>query len=209
MNNLEYLNHIAQSNRPLQPAPKQSKVNGALILKILVCGLVATAIIIGASILLNSNSRRATDLTKQLYMRMSAVNASISNYNRRLKSSQLRSISYSLSGTLTGTSTQLGNYLKETYPNDKSPLVPSSSLATTESAMLGGVDAVLDRARLNGTLDRAYATQMQLLVSLMMTLTSEILAIDDDAALIEILTPFYSNLNIIEQSFENYSNPGD
>ncbi len=204
MNSLEYLNHISQSNRPTKPV-KQSKITGGLILRILVIGVVITAILMGVGILMNTGSNRATNLTKQLYVRMVNTNKTISTYNKKLKSSQLRAISYSLSSTLTGATSQLSAYLTKTYPNDATPLSPDSETATTEASMSAGINSSLEKARLNGLLDRDYATKIHLQVSLIMSMITELMARDTNPELREILTTIYSNLNTIEQSFQTYA----
>lgn len=211
MNNLEYLNHISQSNRPVKQT-KQSKISGGLILKILIGGLLATAILIAIGVLINSGSGKATDVARQLYVRMENVSNLITTYNKSLKSSQLRSINYSLSGTLTGARNQLKDYLSADAKKGDKPLVPSASVLREEEAMFnsdGGVNAKLTNAKLNGRLDRYYAAHIHLQVSLMMSMCSELLERDHSAKLREVIEPLYSNLNLIEQTLDNYNSKSD
>ncbi len=207
MDKLEYLNQISQSNRPVKPV-KKSFVSGGLILKVLVSGIIVTALLICIGMVANAGPARATDLSRQLYVRIESVQKMINTYNPKLKSSQLRSISYSLSGALTGTSAQLSAYLTATYPDSKTPLVPNAETVANEEFSNTNVNNLLYRAQINGTLDRAYATQITLQVSLLMTMTSELIARDKDAALLAILDSFYANLNTISQALDNYSGIG-
>lgn len=207
MDKLEYLNQISQSNRPVKPV-KKSFISGGLILKILVSGIIATALLICIGVVANTGPARATDLSRQLYVRIENVNKLISTYNPKLKSSQLRSISYSLSGALTGASTQLSAYLVATYPDSKTPLVPSTEIATNEEYSNTNANNLLYKAQINGTLDRAYANQITLQVSLLMSMISELLARDKDPNLGVILDNFYSNLNTISQALEAYTGVG-
>lgn len=215
MDKLEYLNQISQSSAASQAKPSKapsqlfSKVTNSLILKILIGGIVATIALIGIGILINNTSTRSSDLVKQLYVRITNVNKTISTYNNNLKSSQLRSINYSLGGTLTGTSTQLSAYLKATYPDEENPLAPPPELAEVESKDDTLFNDSLARAKLNGILDRVYASQILLQVNLIMSSTSEILARDPSTSLRDILESFYSNLTPIQQSLDAYSNPSD
>ena len=199
MNNLEYLNHISQSNRPT-PQSKKAMAGFGIIWKVLIGGLVATALLIGIGVLINNGSSRATDLTMQLSARTTAVNKVISDYNKSLKSSQLRSINYSLSGTLTGVSGQLSHYISETYAKDM-----KEETTLYESQLIGSTNGALSNAKINGTLDRAYYTQISLQVSLMMSLVEELMARDKDPALHEILEPFYSNLDAINKALADYN----
>ncbi len=203
MNNLEYLNHISQSNRPT-PQSKKAMAGFGIIWKVLIGGLVATALLIGIGVLINNGSSRATDLTIQLSARTTAVNKVISDYNKSLKSSQLRSINYSLSGTLTGVSSQLSHYISETYAKD-SPATMKEETTLYESQLIGSTNGALSNAKINGTLDRAYYTQISLQVSLMMSLVEELMARDKDPALHEILEPFYSNLDAINKALADYN----
>lgn len=212
MNNLEYLNHISQSNRPVKPVKKQSSLPIGKIIKLLLGGFVLTMVLIAVGVLINTGDKRAVDLTRQLYSRVNSVNGVINQYNKLLKSSQLRSIGYSLSGTLTGTSSQLSAYLTAQNGDSKeSAFVLSSQAAAEESLMFesaNSVNAQLANAKLNGLLDRNYASQLHLQVSLMMSMISEILERDHDPNLQQILDSFYSNLDVILQSLNNYSSRG-
>lgn len=212
MNNLEYLNHISQSNRPVKPVKKQSSLPIGKIIKLLLGGFVVTMVLIAVGVLINTGDKRAVDLTRQLYSRVNSVNSTINQYNKLLKSSQLRSIGYSLSGTLTGTSSQLSAYLTSQNSNSKeSAFALSSQAAAEEAAMFesaNSVNAQLNNAKLNGLLDRNYASQLHLQISLMMSMISEILERDHAPNLQQILDSFYSNLDVILQSLDNYSSRG-
>lgn len=204
MDNLEYLKHISQSNRPVKQS-KLSKINGKLILRILVSGVLIAAILIGIGAIMNNKSHRALDVSQQLYLKMNNVNGLISTYNKDLKSSQMRAINYSLSGILTSTMPQLASYISLINPNVKNPTAPPEKLANEETRLMGESTNILERAKLNGTLDRNYLTQIHMQLSLMMSLTSEALKRDDDQHLNAILGNFYSNLNVIEQSLDAHS----
>lgn len=204
MDNLEYLKHISQSNRPVKQS-KLSKINGKLILRILISGILVAAVLIGIGVIMNNKSHRALDVSQQLYLKMNNVNGMISTYNKDLKSSQMRAINYSLSGILTSTMPQLAAYIALINPDAKNPVAPPTKLADEEARLMSETNRILERASLNGTLDRNYLTQIHMQLSLMMSLTSEALKRDSDQHLNAILGNFYSNLNVIDQSLEAYS----
>lgn len=204
MDNLEYLQHISQSNRPTSSS-KISKLNLGPIIKLLIGGILAAVLLIGIGLLINGNSTRSTDITKQLYVRMDNVNKLIDDFNKNLKSSQLRAINYSLSGTITGTMPQLAEYLKASSSESKGALTPPAKLLSEETQLYNSTGLALTDAKLSGTLDRIYTARIHMLVSLLMSLTSEVLARDDSTTLHSILDNFYSNLNNIEQTLNNYS----
>lgn len=204
MDKLEYLNQISQSNRPVK-TKEGFGLNWRTVLKILIGVVMLLTILTSIIVVSNAGSSRNVDLTKQLYTRITNVNKIISAYNPKLKSSQLRSVNYSLSGTLTATSTQLETYLKYIDSGSKDPLALSSKVAEEETATNKNVNAILYDAQLNGILDRTYLTQIHLQVSLMMTMASEIASRDKDPALLEIINSFYTNLSTIEQTLDNYT----
>ncbi len=205
MNNLEYLNQISQSSRPTR-ASKASSVNGGLILKILIGGLLATALLIGFGLLINNNSSRVSDLTKRLYNRTIYVKDIITTYNKSLKSSQLRSINYSLSGTLTGTSAQLASYITaHTDKDTKKPLANTEAIAAVEETYFANINDQLSTAKLNGLLDRYYSNQIYLQVELLLSMASELNERDKDPALLQILKDFSENLDVIANSLKNYT----
>lgn len=211
MDKLEYLNQISQSTRTTAKPTGFAAflANNSLILKILIGGLVAFAILVGVGTLINNGNATSVDLSKQLYTRIENVNKTISTYNRNLKSSQLRSITSSLTGTLTGTGAQLKSYLETTYSEEKDPLALPESLAASEAAADTTLNDTLNTAKLNGLLDRVYASQVLLQVNLLLSLTSELAARDKDPTLYQILNSFYGNLTTIRQSLNSYSDPSD
>lgn len=209
MDNLEYLQHISQSNRPVAPT-KQTQIPIALIGKILLGGIVATALLIGISVLINNSSNKSEDLVQQLYLRINNISRTVTDNTRLLKSSQLRSISVSLTGALANTSNQLTNYATTHNEDDKKdPLAPRDTILEVEANSINTLNTVLANAKLNGILDRTYAIQIHLQVSLLLSIASELTSRTDDPELIQILQQFQSSLSVIEQSLDNYSNPSD
>lgn len=210
MNNLEYLNSIS---RPAQPTKaKKSGITGGFVLKLLLGAVVAIAAMIGVSVLINNSNSKATDLARHLYLRMTEVQSIVNNYNKDLKSSELRSINYSLSGTLTGSLAQLKSYLESTKGDNEKSIDPPASIIAEENEFLNGEKGpipTLENARLNGTLDRNYITQIHMQVSLLLSMITELAARDHNEQLNSILGSLHSNLAVIEQSMEKYSSRAD
>lgn len=203
MNKLEYLNTIAKDNRPVKPA--KSGISGGTIAKIALGGLALFILLMILGSALGNKSSKSLDLTKQLFARTTAVNEITTSYGKTLKSSQLRAISLSLSSVLTGAENQLNTYFAE---SDIDPKL-SEKTATSEAALTANLDQTLTNAKLNGILDRIYANQIQLQVSLLLSLISQGLSRTKDDGLISILDSYRSNLSVIEENLHNYSNPSD
>lgn len=205
MNNLEYLNQISQETRPTS-TKKSNPLS--LVIKIAVGGIVAFLFIMCVSIVLNAGKSSPTDLAKQLYVRTANLNTTLTTYNKSLKSSQLRAIGTSLNGVLTGASASLSNYLLP-EGGEKGDLNPPEKLLAVETATDEELNTSLNNAKLNGILDRVYANQIQLQVSLLIAFISQLEPRTKDEALLDIITQYQSNLYVIEQSLENYSSPSD
>lgn len=203
MNNLEYLNTIAKDTRPSKPA--KSGVSGSTILKIALGGLALFIILLIFGSALGNKSSKSLNLTKQLLSRTTTVNEITARYGKSLKSSQLRAISLSLGSVLTGAENQLKSYFTEKDIASKL----SEETATSESNFIANLDQTLTNAKLNGILDRIYANQLQLQVSLLLSLVSQTLSRTKDESLIPILDSYRSNLTIIEDNLQSYSNPSD
>lgn len=206
MDSLEYLNQISKSNRPVKkPRGEASKTT---IIKIAAGGIVLFVLIIAFGSLLGNLSSKVGNTTKQLYFRTDQVNSTLRTYNKSLKSSRLRAIGSSLQTVLTGTS----NQLKEYYSNKN---VKSEDLKLTgktsekEEALISQLNLSLKHGKLNGILDRTYNNQINLQVSLLLSLTSEIISRTKDQKLLAIVEPLHSSLTTIHESLETYSNPGD
>lgn len=205
MNNLEYLNQISQETRPT--AAKKS-ASMSLIIKIAVGGLLAFLFIMCLGMALGSGKTTPTDLTKQLYVRTANLNTSLTTYNKSLKSSQLRAIGTSLNGVLTSASASLTNYLSSEGDKD-ADLNPPEKLLAVETETIESLGTALNNAKLNGILDRVYANQIQLQVSLLITFISQLEQRTKDTDLLDIISQYQSNLTVIEQSLKDYSNPSD
>lgn len=205
MNNLEYLNQISQENRPTS-AKKSASMS--LIIKIAVGGLVAFLFIMCLGMALSAGKTSPTDLTKQLYVRTANLNTALTTYNKSLKSSQLRAIGTSLNGVLTSATASLTRYLAS-EGDKEADLNPPEKLLTVETETIEALDTALNNAKLNGILDRVYANQIQLQVSLLVTFISQLEQRTKDTELLEIISQYQSNLIVIEQSLKDYSNPSD
>ncbi len=205
MDNLEYLNHIAQSNRPVK---RTSGAPISLIIKILLGGLVLFVLILSFGSMLGGKSTKSSDLVKQLYVRTTNLDSTINSYNKSLKSSKLRAIGISLSGILTSASSQLSAYISST-DSSKNALQPNEQITAEEAENINALNLSLENAKLNGILDRTYVTQIHLQVSLLLSMVSQLSSRNDNETLNAILESYISNLAVIEQSFQDYSSPGN
>lgn len=211
MDNLEYLQQISKSNRPVAPTkPVRKFQQFSLIIKIAIGGLIGFIAILILGLALGNMGAKSSELAKQIYVRANNLNSSITTYNRSLKSSRLRSISTSLSGTLLNTTNQLSNYLGSLEDKSSTALVPSdAAIVTQEAENLDSLNLALNNAKLNGILDRTYEHQISLQVSLLLTLESQLLGRSPEEPLRSIIQQSYASLSTIQTSFEEYQDPSN
>lgn len=203
MNNLEYLNHISQTSRPV--ARKSAGPKPGFIPKILLGGLASLAVIIVIAIIINLAKPNTEKYISQVYYRTTSLNSILEDYNRNLKSSDLRAIASSLSGALTGATSSLDAYYAQI---DQKAGDYTEEFLAEESPAYTELEATLRSAKLNGLLDRIYVAQIQLQVSLLLTLIAQTYERTDDPYLLQTLNTYSTNLALIKQKLETYSSPG-
>lgn len=206
MDSLEYLNQISKSNRPVKKAP--GDVSKTTIIKIATGGVVLFFILIAFGSLLGNLNSKVSNTTKQLYFRADQVNSTLRTYNKSLKSSRLRAIGSSLQTVLTGAT----NQLKEYYSNKgtkSEDLKLTGKVGEEEETLISNLNLSLERAKLNGILDRTYDNQINLQVALLISLTSQVISRTKDQKLLDIVEPLHGSLTTIHENLEAYSNPGD
>ena len=76
--------------------------------------------------------------------------------------------------------------------------------AEEEAKLAENLNLSLGNAKLNGLLDRTYENQLTLQVSLLLSLTSQILARTKDEQLLEIVSSLHASLNTIHENLESY-----
>ena len=206
MDNFAYLNEISASNRPVKnPAAAPKSLKTAIIVKIVAAGAVLFFLLMAVGALVGNLKGKTDSLLKQLYLRTTNMSTIMEDYNRDLKSSDLRSLAASLAGTLTNATNQLAGVMGTEDPEDAAP---DAATTEEETAVLNELNTSLTNARLNGILDRAYANLVGLQVSLIMSMISELEARTDDAELLKVLSTYRGNLEVLHQGFEAYDDPG-
>lgn len=206
MDNFAYLNEISASNRPVKnPAVAPKSLKTATIVKIVAAGAVLFFLLMAVGALVGNLKGKTDSLLKQLYLRTTNMSTIMEDYNRDLKSSDLRSLAASLAGTLTNATNQLAGVMGAEDPEDAAP---DTATTEEETAVLNELNTSLTNARLNGILDRAYANLVGLQVSLIMSMISELEARTDDAELLKVLSTYRGNLEVLHQGFEAYDDPG-
>ena len=205
MDNFEYLNQISKTSRPVQVNPTGKKgLNTSLVVKIVLGSAVIFFLLLALGAMLGNIGNKTNDLTKQLYLRTTNLNATVGSYNRYLKSSKLRATTVALSSVLTNASNQLSSYLTKDGAK-ASEIAPPEKIIEEETNLIGELNLTLENSRLNGILDRIYHAQIELQVTLLISLSSQLLARTNDDELKSIVTTLENSLETIHANLETYT----
>ena len=201
MNGQDYLDQISSSVRPAK-----SKKRGIFSSKFLVVGLVGIICFILIAIIggiLGNNKSGEKNLSFLLALHIDNTAEVIQNYKGEIKSSNLRSITASLSGVLSDTSNKLTSYLQEKY--DYNPKNVDKKITEQTTLEKDGLESELFEAKINGILDRIFTHKIKYEISVIMAEESEILDKTRDGSLTEILSTSYKSLSNLYDKFNDYS----
>ena len=200
MNNLEYLNQISKTSRPVKNSGNNQGFG--TIIKIAVIGVVAFIILFIVGAIISSKSNSASTLGPQIYIRTTNLEKTINTYNKSLPvilgSPEWSSNSKASSLSLTAATNQLDPFFKSSASKDK-------NLTQSETEYQANLDGTLTNAKLNGMLDRAYANQMQLQTSLLLSMLEQAINHTRDENLKNIYAQYQSNLTATNTDLVNYS----
>ena len=166
-------------------------------------GLIALVVIIIIGAILGGNKGGEKNLSYKLKLHLDNTASVISEYQPRVKSSDLRSHSASLYSVLSSTNRELTDYLTEKY-NFKEKDINKDFVEEATLAM-DGLEAELFEARINGNLDRIYAHKMTYEISLFMNEEAKLINSTSNASYKEILTRSYNSLSNLYDSFNSFS----
>ncbi len=196
MNDLEYLNQISAGvNRQQKPVgffDKKMKIIFGVFAGVLLLFIV----LIAANGSSQTPEVTATSELNRLYSRSNELIKTISDYNGSVRSSSLRSTGASLSTLLTEVSSTSASYLGDTK---------SDELTADDAQNLTDLVASLENARLNGILDRHYASEMYYQIRYLLIIEDSVRNRTADANLKSYLDSSYTSLSHLGETFNNFS----
>ena len=205
MDSQDYLDQISREARPKTPGKKG--VMGVLTSKYVKWGAIAFLILIVIMIFGSMLGGRESLQSKctSLKLRLDQTNEVITEYQQYLKSSSLRSLSASLTGIFTNTSTQLGNFMTSAYGEEDA----TRNEAKLEEAKLNAesLGQELFNAKINGLLDRTFAHKMALEIYGVMGEEMDMYnsASSEQAELKTLLESSHTSLNNLYTQFNDFS----
>lgn len=191
MDNLEYLSRISAESKTGAVSTGPTPLFSGKMKKFLIAAAALLVVIIIVGIILSSNRPQTTDLS-QLKLRATNLSTNISTYQPSVKSTSLRASSTSLKSILS-------SFIASVTPLSEAE--PSASVtASEESIMTDSADA-LEHAKLTGTLDRVYPTEMSYQIKLFLSLLENGANNTSDPSTQNIIIDTYNSLTTLLPSF--------
>lgn len=200
MNDLEYLNQISAGvQKPAASSgffdKKMKPIVGIFAGVILL--LIVLAIALGSS---STPEVTAPSELSRLYVRAEELTKTINTYNGSVRSSSLRSTGASFSTLLAGITTTSTTYLTN-YGVD-----PGGATSSAEdTSLITDLNNSLENARLNGILDRNYASEMYYQIRYLLVIEESIYNKTSDSSLKSYLESSSDSLSRLGNTFYNFS----
>lgn len=206
MNRQEYLEQISASNRPMKSkGAGLSKVFSSKFFLVGLIFVVALVIIIVVGSILGGNKNGAKEKLYALNLHIDYDMGVINDYQRYIKSSDLRSDSASLYSVLSNTNSKLGDYIKDTYGNKDAKKVLGEKKQNELALQRDGLTSELFEAKINGTLDTIYARKLSYEISLLMNEEYQIYSTSNNESLKEIINTSYNSLENLYDKINGFS----
>ncbi len=207
MDSQDYLDQISREARP--KAPGKKGVMGILTSKYVKWGAIALALLIVIIMFGSMLGGRESVQSKctSLKLRLDKTNEVITEYQQYLKSSSLRSLSASLKGIFTNTSTQLGNFMTSAYGEGAGDVEKDEKKLAEAQLNADELENELFNAKINGLLDRTFAHKMTLEIYGVMGEEMDIYnaASSEQAELKTLLESSHTSLNNLYTLFNDFS----
>ena len=200
MNDLDYLNQISTNvNQPAKTGFFDKRMK--IILGVL--GGVILLFIIIAMLSGNSSNSQPTTTSElsRLYLRASELSKTITNYNSSVSHSTLRSNGAQLSTLLTEITTTTSTYLSNNLGIEANKL----TLSGTDATIIQKLNDDLNKARLNGLLDRTYAHEMDYQIDYLLIIEESIGKKTSESILSAFIDSSTKSLTLLKEAFHNYS----
>ncbi|MBQ7201915.1 hypothetical protein IJS18_00795 [Candidatus Saccharibacteria bacterium] len=201
MNQQEYLSQISNNVRPPK-APKPSLLASPIIKYLLIGVVVIIGIIIFGSVI-GGNKKSAKDLSISLKLHLDGTTAEIANFQPYVKSSSLRANGASLNTVLSNADRELTEYIASKYSYKSGS--ENKKTKSKYEALQQELHEELFKAKINGMLDRIFATKMVTEISLIQTEMQTIYNSASDQSYKDFLKSSYSSLDNLSEQFKNFS----
>ena len=203
MDSQDYLNQISATSKPVMPKSGLAGILSSKYFKWGVIAFVALVVLIIFGSVLGSNKKPSiNDKCYELNVHLLNNVDLVDTYQPSIKSSKLRSISASLKGIFSNTSSQLTAYITQAYGmDDKKMTKVEEELELSKDEL----DQELFAAKINGVLDRTYAHQMAFEIYSIMSDEKGIIDTTNDEDLKSLLEASHTSLDNLYNEFNDFS----
>ncbi|MBO4855057.1 hypothetical protein J5500_01455 [Candidatus Saccharibacteria bacterium] len=202
MDNKAYLDEIAvKGKKKFSAGPILTPV----MIKLIIVGVAAVIAMIVVATMLGSKKDDSAAIHENVYFRMTRLidkKGPLATYIKKLKSSELRTYTSTLSSSLTTTTTSIKAVAGKIGLNTNSASGPVSSEI---NSLFTTLDSELDRAYLSGNLDVTYASSIAYQLALLISLETQARSKTSDATYAKTLDESKADLESLEESFRNYA----
>lgn len=200
MNDLDYLNQISAGvSAPKSATPffdkKMKTVLGIAV------GAVIMIIILFAMTASTPKVATADEELGRIYNRSKTLLELIETYNSRVKSSSLRAAGSSLQTVLTELESGSETYMTSVYGLNAADF----AMTAADTALVEGTSENLEKASLNGLLDRYYASEMSYQIAHLLIVENQALEKSSNADINSFLENSETSLNRLQETFSSYS----
>jgi len=192
---VDYLNQIA----PQQS--KQSRFSG-LPLKLALIGGILILVVIILAVTLNAVSSAQRTPVETLAGRLATTEKIVQESQKKLKSSQLRSVNSGLAIYFTNTNRDIATPLTNL---GISAAKLSAGVTEKETATATAINTRLENARLNVDFDRTYAREMAYQLDTLLNVMQEVSDTTQSASMKTFVAGAYTNLQPAQQAFAEFS----
>ena len=203
MNDMAYLQQISAEARPAPASNSLGDLFSSKAFKLVgIFAIVTLVIVLALSIISAAMPKPATaeDDLSRIYLRTNSLLETLKTYNSSVKSSELRAAGASLSAVLTDLSSSSASSLESLYGTETKSLALTSADATS----LEKTSNTLAAAKLNGLLDRYYASELSYQISYLILLEDSALS-KLPASAADHLSTSRSSLTTLQTTFQNFS----
>ncbi|MDO5481194.1 MAG: hypothetical protein Q4F60_02520 [Candidatus Saccharibacteria bacterium] len=193
---IDYLNKISQDNRSVAQSPLSSfSINPKIIKRVLIGFGIFIAIVLAfgwISSITNRDTTRSRDLVDQISTRATNLETTLETYQDKIRNTELRANIINLETFLNTTISNIDTVVMNGNYGE-----PNPAIVLSEERYIAGLNATLEDARLNVSLESTLRREIKKETQILMSLEKECLGRSDDNALKSVLTSSYSDLSSI------------
>jgi len=202
LDNKAYLDEIAVKGKKKFSA---GPILTPTMIKVLIAGVIAIIAMVAVGNVLSSQNKKTAAIHEKVYVRIMSMadkKYPLTDYQKKVKASELREYSSQLANSATNTLANLKGVAKA-INLDTSNI--SSDVTSENNTIKSKLSSSLQSAVYSGNLDNTYASEAAYQISLLINLEKQARAKTSEVAYAKVLDDSMADLEIILEKFEAYS----